>query len=69
MIEGGSMKDMVQGLISEFEDIKEAIEDAGEKVDGSVEIDNTTLLRLFFAMGKAEAVMFALAFMKGGDKA
>ena len=63
------MKDMVQGLIGEFEDIKEAIEEVGERVDGSIEIDGATLLRLFFAMGKAEAVMFALAFMKDGDKA
>ena len=63
------MIDMAEGVIQELEDIKEAISDANELVDGRPDIDEATLRRLFYAIGKAEAVLhaFVCMSMKGGD--
>lgn len=56
------MKNLIEGVIQELHDIKEFIDDIGEKVDGSVQIDEATLRRLYYTIGKAEAVLFATAY-------
>ena len=56
------MKNLVEGVIQELHDVKESIDDIGERVDGSLQIDEVTLRRLYYAIGKAEAVLFAMAY-------